>query len=197
MTKAILFDWHGVLDKITFAGMLETLARVWYLEADGIAFEKYHRMVANNFHKDGLEYAAGRVSPEEFWAGLGAEGEDGAIKAREYILNVERNELLWSQLPALKRKYELVIISDCPKDKRDVIKKTIDLTMFDATYFSCDYGLLKSNPEFFQLALKELGLDAWQCLFIDDSISNIMHASRLGFQTFQYAAGRSLKSLLS
>jgi len=197
MIKAILFDWHGVLDKRTFAGMLETLARAWHPHMREMSFDDYHKMVVDNFYKDGFEYAAGRISPSGFWSMLEYEGEEsGVLRAKDYLLQVERNETVWSRLPKLKEKYKLAILSDCPEDKKEVIQRTIDLSLFDHVYFSCDYRLLKSDPEFFQLALKDLDLPAPVCLFVDDSEKNVGYARKLGFRTLQYQDTTDLGKLL-
>lgn len=197
MIKAILFDWHGVLDKRTFAGMLETLARAWHQHIQELSFEDYHKLIVNNFYKDGFEYAAGNISPSEFWSLLEYEGEEsGVYKARDYLLHVERNEALWSQLPKLKERYKLVVLSDCPKDKKEFIHRNVDLSLFDYTYFSCDHKLLKSNPEFFKLALRDLDLPASYCLFVDDSEKNVEYARRLGFMTLCYNDNTDLERAL-
>lgn len=197
MIKAILFDWHGVLDRRTFAGMLETLARAWHPHLHGISFEDYHRLIIDNFCKDGFEYAAGRISPPRFWSLLEYEGnESGVWRARDYLLQVEKNEAVWPQLPKLKERYKLVILSDCPEDKKEIITRTVDLSLFDYTYFSCDYKLLKSDPEFFQLALRDLGLPAPCCLLVDDSEKNVGYAGKLGFKTLHYQESANLRKLL-
>lgn len=197
MIKAILLDWHGILDKRTFAGMLETLARAWHPYTREMPFEEYHQMVVDNFHNDGFEYAAGRLSPSGFWSLLESEGEESAVwRAQYYLLQVERNEAVWSQLPTLKEKYKLVILSDCPQDKKEIIQKTTDLSLFDHIYFSCDHGLLKSDPEFFQLALRDLDLPAPYCLFVDDSMKNVEYARRLEFRTLHYDGSSDLGKLL-
>ncbi|MEY9875728.1 putative hydrolase of the HAD superfamily [Streptacidiphilus sp. MAP12-33] len=54
---------------------------------------------------------------------------------------------------------------------------------FDAVVLSTEHGVRKPDPAIFQLVLDRLGLDAGECLFVDDSEENLVAAQRLGFST--------------
>src|SRR3989338_8495111 len=137
MYKVILLDWHGVLDKRTFRGMLETLASAWYPYTHKRPFEEYLKMLIQNFQEVGNDYASGKIPSSQFWGMLEYEGEESEVyKARDYLLTIEKNEELWSQLPQLREKYRLGILSDCPEDKTRRIKEKVDLSLFERTYFS-------------------------------------------------------------
>ncbi|MFI7386604.1 HAD-IA family hydrolase [Streptomyces sp. NPDC049813] len=54
---------------------------------------------------------------------------------------------------------------------------------YDAVVISEDHGLRKPEPEIFELVLKELGLTADQCVFVDDTPQHLSPAAALGFAT--------------
>lgn len=205
MIKAILFDWHGVLDRRTFTGMLEKLAEGWYpifaptrRERKETPFEEYKQIIKENWRRDGIEYALGKISPEYFWLGLECEEETGVETVKRYLLTVEKNEELWQLFPKLKEEYVLAILSDCPTDKAHVIRQTCDLSYFQQVYFSCEYKKGKQDREFFEMAVRDLNMKPQECLFVDDAEVNIRFAQQAGLQTCLYKNNSDLeKSLIS
>jgi epoxide hydrolase-like predicted phosphatase len=67
--------------------------------------------------------------------------------------------------------------------------------MFDAVVISGEVGLRKPEPEIFVLVLDRLGLQATECVFVDDLPHNVEAAARLGLvgvlhRTFAETAAR-------
>jgi len=58
--------------------------------------------------------------------------------------------------------------------------------VFDAQFYSCDLGELKSSPEFFALVLRQLGLPAGDVLLVDDVGSYGDVARSLGLRAVQW-----------
>lgn len=54
---------------------------------------------------------------------------------------------------------------------------------FDKVFLSQEMHLAKPNDEIYLEVLKEIGADASECLFIDDSTQNVQAAAALGFNT--------------
>ncbi|MFF4924906.1 HAD family hydrolase [Kitasatospora sp. NPDC001261] len=52
---------------------------------------------------------------------------------------------------------------------------------FDAVVLSADVGVRKPDPAIFRIVLDRLGVGADECLFVDDSESNLEAAAGLGF----------------
>lgn len=200
MIQTILFDYHRVLDTHTFNGMLKTIANSSYQSANQRDRSKYTEKIIGCYHRLGLQYAAGVISPKKFWHTLQKDGfnESTLKKAQKYILTINQNESLWSLLPSLRKKYSLMILSDCPEDKTNLIKDSVDLAhYFDAWYFSSDYGLTKKDPAFFMLPLQKYQMTPETCLFIDDSKANINFVKNIGFHTHHYTQGNAyLEKLL-
>src|SRR3989344_2626823 len=147
--KALLFDWHGVLDLRKFKDVEERIAyyagklnsadlKVLHGRADdyarGIMFPEDSRMT---------------MSPEEFWKFIGSYYQINPIKVQQdlesYLISVdELNKPLWNTLPDLSLKYKLGILSDCPPDKTELIRKEVDLSIFEGrVYFSSEHSFTK------------------------------------------------------
>jgi FMN phosphatase YigB (HAD superfamily) len=176
MIKAIIFDWHGVLDHTKFSGLIEKLAELAHRDTQDI--EKEVKLLVGEYDREG--------KPEHFWSQVKSKLNLEANQvqaAQSYILNVEPNTPLWERLPALATKYRLAILSDCPEDKMKVIKQFPGLDMFEQAYFSCERGASKTDDKFFLNLLSDLNLGAADCLYVDDNQKHIETANRLGFKT--------------
>lgn len=53
---------------------------------------------------------------------------------------------------------------------------------FDQTFYSCDLGFAKPDLAYFHTLLSSLELEATECLFIDDSETNVRSAQSIGIR---------------
>ena len=70
------------------------------------------------------------------------------------------------------------------------------LELFDGIILSGEVKLIKPEPEIFELCLQRIGKPADQCLFIDDSETNIDAAKAMGFDTVHFISPEHLKDEL-
>ena len=68
--------------------------------------------------------------------------------------------------------------------------------LFDDMVISGEVGHAKPEPEIFQILLDKIGRPAKECLFIDDSLTNIGQAQKLGFATILFQSPQQLESSL-
>lgn len=175
--KNVFFDYHGVLDKRSYSGMLK-------------------KSVPENLYQEfidlGKRYAAALIDPLDFWGTMKNKiGEGKTNEAKAYLLKIELNRDLWSRLPKLKKKYSLGILSNCSIDKSRLIKSNIDLhDNFSKWYFSSDYHMTKDNEYFLNLMLNG-SRNPEEVLFVDNSKSNIDKAESMGFRTHLYDGSNS------
>lgn len=54
--------------------------------------------------------------------------------------------------------------------------------MFDAVVISGEVGMRKPEPEIYRLVASKLGLDASECVFVDDFASNVAGAEAVGMK---------------
>jgi len=67
------------------------------------------------------------------------------------------------------------------------------LEWFDPLIISGEVGVAKPDPAIFDLFLTEIGQDAKECLFIDDSIANVEIARQIGFHTIHFQSAHILR----
>jgi len=112
----------------------------------------------------------------------------------------ERLELL----EKLRSKYKLLLLSNSNPLHVEVsvanaligTGKTIR-DYFDKCYFSYEMGLTKPDPNIFKTLLTDAGIEASECLFLDDGPKNIEAANALGMQTHFVTQGENLDFLLT
>ncbi|HSN93681.1 MAG TPA: HAD family phosphatase [Anaerolineaceae bacterium] len=84
-------------------------------------------------------------------------------------------------------------LSNWPADKFAVIRKTnAFFGLFDDIVISAEVKLVKPDPAIFQLLLNRIARPAQDCIFIDDSESNIRVAEELGFKTVLFKSAEQL-----
>lgn len=191
MIKAIIFDWHGVLDATTFHGFLQKLS-----ELSGLPNKEIETRLAP-FER---QYIVGEMEPSTFWDKLQKylKLTDRALsQAQEYRASIEKNEDLWKLFPKLKNGYTLGVLSDVSQDKVNMIRQKADLSFFTAAHFSCERHLSKHSLEFFRGILQELRVAPEETLYVDDSEKHIQTAKSLGLQTCLFRRLEDLLQLLS
>lgn len=188
--KAIIFDWHGVLDETKFEDLVYKLADLTNSKSE---------VILDSIKTKAKEYTQGG-NPEDFWAYIKKVlhlDDKKLTEAKEYILQVIQNKSLWKRLPSLKNLYILAILSDCPTDKTEKIRESTNLDYFKKAHFSCELGLTKSNDDFFLNLVQELNLKPEECLYVDDTPKHIDTAKRLGFQVCLFSSTEDLEMCLN
>lgn len=190
MVKVIYFDYHGVLDRRTFRGMLNAIAQTSG-QPDPVK-------VASDLESYGFDYAVGKIQPHEFWRTIEERFGTAANRAgRDYYLHVEPVLDMWNILNALRGKYELALCTDCSTDKKSALRSAYALTeYFDQLIFSCDVQLSKHDPALYDLMLKKGEYQPEECLLIDDTEANCTRAISLGFQAHVFKDVATLKNYL-
>lgn len=64
--------------------------------------------------------------------------------------------------------------------------------LLDDIVISGEVGLIKPEPEIFELMLTRIGRPANQCLFIDDALANIEQAQKMGFAVIHFQSSEQL-----
>ena len=67
------------------------------------------------------------------------------------------------------------------------------LAEFDVAIVSGEEGVLKPDPEIFRRLLARTGLEAENCVFIDDRSEHVESASALGFRTIHFTTPEALR----
>lgn len=191
MIKAVIFDWHGVLDASTFQGFVQRLSELSGLPKTEVEVR------LSPFEQ---QYIVGEMEPTAFWNKLQEVlglTDYTLTKAQEYRTSIEKNKGLWEVISSkLKGRYLLAILSDVSQDKVDVIRSEVELALFAVIHFSCEKHLSKKKKEFFLDVVHELNVLPEECLYVDDNEQHIQTANELGFHTYLFGTNDVLLSLL-
>ncbi len=115
----------------------------------------------------------------------------------EEMLGGEINETV-EILRELKNKGESIYaLTNWSGETFPIAEERFDfLQWFDGTLVSGVEKMAKPDPEIFHLLLKRYELRAEDCLFIDDSKTNIEAAARIGFETHHFKSAAGLRQEL-
>lgn len=101
-------------------------------------------------------------------------------------------------LRQLKPHFTLCLLSNSNEVYRQIIKQRQSfLPLFDAAYFSCELGVMKPSPHFFQTILALQNVPASQVLFFDDGLANVEAARKLDMEAEQVFGPEDVKQVLT
>ena len=186
--RAVIFDFGGVL------GLPQDPARVAAMASlCGLSVEKFRSV----YGRDRLELDRGTLTAEEYWARI---LEAGGVEADPgLIARVEREDSLgWTGVNTVvvdwaadlrAAGYRTAILSNMPTSKLSFMRSAGSFDWIDdfrPAIFSCDYLMVKPEPEIYRLCLEKLALDPAACLFLDDLPRNVEAAQALGIQALYF-----------
>ncbi|HRZ98315.1 MAG TPA: HAD family phosphatase [Paludibacter sp.] len=199
--STLIFDFGGVIVNLDLPQCIQNLKNLGLGDV-----EKY----LSNFGQSGffLKWESGELTIEEFRTEirkltsneLTDKQIDDAWCSFLTDIPVEKIEVL----KLLRNKYKLLLLSNTNPLHIQVSAAgefakyggTMN-DFFDKCYLSYEMGLIKPNANIFEALLKDAGVRAEECLFIDDGPKNIETASKLGFQTRLVKQEDDLSFLLS
>ena len=154
----------------------------WNFVSEGKNIEQ-----AGHFHELANDVNAGRYSWQEFMASVANDSGKTLDQVKrlydEHTLNVKALSLAKS----LKPKYTLGVLSNAHHDYIQPILEEAKLSeVFDYVFVSSRIGFIKPQPQIYEHALAALGCQPEQCLFIDDAVSNVEGANKVGIDTILY-----------
>ncbi|HEY5441906.1 MAG TPA: HAD family phosphatase [Candidatus Saccharimonadales bacterium] len=173
MTKAIIFDCFGVL---TTEAWLPFKAK--YFGHDPEVFKQASQL---SWQANG-----GEISYEEFMRGI---AKLAGITPAEAVKAIERNvpdEGLFAYIDELKQYYKLGLLSNMADDRLARIFTPKQLRHFDIITLSFQTGFIKPERQAFAAAAEQLGVDADECIFIDDLAHNVVGAQQAGMMAILY-----------
>lgn len=118
--------------------------------------------------------------------------------AKCFAYNVHEDEQVMNLVKKLKPKgIKFYLATDQEKYRAEYIKNYPQLAgIFEQTFFSCDLGVTKDKPEFFQKILSALQIQSNQTAFFDDDQINVDSAKEAGIHSFFYSDLETFKQQL-
>jgi epoxide hydrolase-like predicted phosphatase len=196
--RAVFFDLGGVIVRTEYQAPRERLAErlnMTYEDLSKVVFE------AETSRKASI----GEVSVEEHWLAVARKlhlpaSEAKTIHAEFFAGDVIDRDLL-DFIRALRPRYKTGVISNAWGDLRDYIVKNQFDDAFDTLIISAEIGMMKPQPEVYQLALKQARVGADEAAFIDDTPKNVEAANALGMHGILFRdpaqVKENLKALLN
>lgn len=190
--RAIMFDYGGVVRsgslKRHFAATIKDVSKSFGLDP---------KLAIKEILSGLRHFRANRISELEFWQRFSRK-----VK-RPLPADVLR---LWTknyklqpdpQMVALVRKfnragYKTAVLSNVIEPHYRLIQKSKGYRYFHYVFLSCRVGLQKPNKNFYQYALKKMGVKAREAVFIDDRQDNIETAKKLGIKTILATSKRKV-----
>ncbi|MFJ5229353.1 HAD-IA family hydrolase [Kitasatospora sp. NPDC088391] len=196
--RGVVFDFFGVLT----ANMVETIQ--WFEQREGIRPGTFLAAWADPYGQELFRrLELGEIGQEDWNTGFGA------------LMGVKPDNLMARYLHDAFPAYPVLSVA---RQARAVGIRTAVLSnslgrqpydpyagfdldgAFDVVVLSTDHGLRKPDTALFQVVLDRLGLTADECVFVDDSETNVEAASALGFTTLlgldEQVMARRLRELL-
>jgi putative hydrolase of the HAD superfamily len=192
MIEAVLFDYGGVLTTLGQTGSLKQeiadhfgatspeidisdLEKQWQLGAiePGAFFEEVNRRYP---------------SQKPFTEQLFLSGKDEAAA---------RSEKMFSLAETLRSSnIRTGILSNTVAIAAERLRETGCYDGFDPVILSCEVGMVKPDPRIYELALKQMSLEAENVIFVDDDPKNLEPARKMGIFTVHAFSETQLISAL-
>jgi putative hydrolase of the HAD superfamily len=102
-------------------------------------------------------------------------------------MNVTIDGKMIDYIKELRKDHLIGMITDNKADRiKAVVENTVLKGLFDVIIISAEVHGRKSDKKIFEEALKQSGLKAEECLFIDNTGSNLEKPAEMGFSTFYF-----------
>lgn len=180
MIKAIIFDFYGVIQGDPY--------NIW-LSRNKLSRSGEYSQLARQVDK-------GEIDRPKFLEGL-SKTIGREVTAEELYGNIPSIDIEIIELIAkLKIKYQIGLLSNASATLRVKLDSMGLATLFDDITASSETGFAKPETEIFKISLDNLGVEASQAIFIDDSLNNIEAAELLGIKSIHYKDPASLKDTM-
>lgn len=192
MIQAVFFDFDGVLTPDR-TGTLTTCR--FLAQATGLALESL--LAAMEPHRAAL--ARGQVTRESTWPHV-CRAVQRDIPLETLTRAFESTSLdraMFAFANSLGRHGKVGIITDNPRDRMDVVRRTLWLDrVFAPIVVSAEEGMAKDDPEIFRRAVAKAGVAAESAVFVDNVMENVANARGIGMRgVFFDDAKRDLAAL--
>ena len=179
--KAIIFDVGGVLLDYERDDLLRNISRKCSIQTP---VETVASLLGE------LELSRGVNTPRTFYDEL--KDHHGLSISFEELVNywtggLSSRNWVSALLTELSTQTTLIILSDTNAEHWDHITENIlDLSLFSHVFVSHHSGMIKDSRAIFDHVIDEIDFAPEQLLFIDDTLSNTIHATASGLATHHF-----------
>lgn len=114
-----------------------------------------------------------------------------------WVASFHENQEMALLLAKLKAQRPLYLLSNTNEIHYEYLQSTYNVARhFQELILSYKVGSSKPEPDIYQEVLKRSGLNADECLFVDDLDANVRAAQQLGIRTIHFKGAGALKQSL-
>ena len=162
--KAIVLDMYGVIVKQTGDDFVPYVQRT------------FPNLNIEEIHTPWFKADIGEITSLEVWEALGFQG-DLEKTEKEYLDTIELSDGFIDFIEKVKGKYKLAIISNDSGRWSKYLREKFDINKyFDVISISGDLKIQKPDERIFLLTTTKLGVNAEDCIYVDDRTGNLKAA---------------------
>lgn len=194
--EAIVFDYGGVLSMPPFDGLLAVEEQL------GLPAGRLRDDLQHGVALAGAELG-NRSTPECFFEWLTAVQAESGITIDPSLLlpalsgGTTANEDTLALVDRLHGRYRLGILTNNIPEIADRWRELVGIDRFEVVLDSHLLGMRKPDPAIYALLLAELGLEAPQVAFVDDTGPNVDAAADLGFHALLFTTSERFEADLA
>lgn len=201
--KNLLFDLGGVIMDIHRENAVDALTRLGMEDAGKLLGDYVQNGIFRNLEEGSLSPKAFANAIRNYFPGNAKGITDRQINEAfmRFLIGIPVNRL--RELEMLHKEYKIFMLSNTNiimwegKIKQDFTVDGHDIDYyFDGIVTSFEAHSVKPDPEIFRHAIKTLGIDPEETLFLDDSEKNLEVAAKSGFLTLHIPSGSEFYQLL-
>lgn len=186
--KVIIFDYYGVIAQDAF----------WY-QVNGIEAGKHKSEYIQKLSEDA---DLNKISWSQYCDAVAKDMNLSVDVVQERYNDHRVSPGIVELISSLGQKYRVAVLSNASAEQLLPVMTDLGLDkLFERIFVSSEIKLIKPNPEIFIHVAKELGVEASECVMIDDAKRNIHSAMALGMQGIVFenteACSVQLQRLLS
>ena len=169
--KAIVLDMYGVIVKQTGDDFVP------YVQ------QTFPNLSAEEICTPWFKADIGEMTSLEVWKNIGYQGDLEEIE-KEYLDTIELSDGFIDFIEKVKNNYKLAIISNDSGRWSKYLREKFDINKyFDVISISGDLKMQKPDERIFLVTIEKLGVNAEDCIYIDDRIGNINVAKKVGMKS--------------
>ena len=182
MIKCILFDFDGVLtiDKTGSTSITNYISQRTHIDLD---------IIKANYYKYNKRLLMGEIVHENMWEDF-CKDVGKQIPYRVLIdsfINTALDEKMFNYIKALKSTYRIGMVTDNKVDRIEtILNHNHYADYFDVVAISAGLHSGKEDSKIFQYVLEIMKVDASECVFVDNTASNLLVPAMMGMKTILF-----------
>jgi putative hydrolase of the HAD superfamily len=187
MIKAIIFDFNGIFVEPVEKLIIKKICKKYKINFN---------LAIMHYFLNLKKFEEGKIEPKDFWERVfpgKSFDEILPIIEREYLsceLNPENTKLA----SKLSKKYFVYCLSNSNELQAKYFKKKGFYSVFSKTFLSNELGSIKPFASTYKKLISMIKFKPNECIFIDDSLRNIITGKIFGFKTINFKKNISLES---